>query len=181
MILLDYGGTTDGDPVQSRRENLGSRRRGLLYRFAEGEFSARAFLESYRAHHAGIEHDLHVILKGFPDATSCAAARTLFAPLSANLIELDDAGYDIGSYLAAARQVANKRLAFLNTFSEILADDWLAHLDAALDRADVGVVGATGSWQSLASAYTAAALRLAHWLRHPVPCDPRGRKWQDPG
>jgi hypothetical protein len=139
-----------------------------LYRFAEGESSARAFLESYRAHHAGIEHDLHVILKGFPDARSCATARTLFAPLSANLIELDDTGYDIGSYLAAARQVANKRLAFLNTFSEVLADDWLAHLDAALDLADVGVVGATGSWQSLASAYTAAALRLAHWIRHPV-------------
>ena len=63
---------------------------------------------------------------------------------------------------------ANMRLAFLNTFSEILADNWLAHLDAALDRADVGVVGATGSWQSLASAYIAVALRLAHWSRHPV-------------
>ena len=141
-----------------------------LYRFAEGEFSARAFLESYRAHHAGIEHDVHVVLKGFPDERSRAAARALFASLSANLIELDDAGYDIGSYLAAARQVANKRLAFLNTFSEILADNWLAYLDAALDRPDVGVVGATGSWQSLGSAYTAAALRLAHWLKHPVRC-----------
>jgi hypothetical protein len=138
-----------------------------LYRFAEGEFSARAFLESYRAHRAGIEHDLHVILKGFPDEGPRAAARALFGP-SANLIELDDTGYDIGSYLAAARQVANKRLAFLNTFSEILADNWLAHLDAALDRPHVGVVGATGSWQSLGSAYTAAALRLAHWIRHPM-------------
>jgi hypothetical protein len=139
-----------------------------LYRFAEGELSARTFLQSYRAHPAGIEHDLHVVLKGFSDETSYAAARALFAPVSANLIELDDSGYDIGSYLAAAGQVANNRLAFLNTFSEILADNWLAHLDAALDRPDVGLVGATGSWQSLGSAYEAAALRFAHWLRHPV-------------
>lgn len=139
-----------------------------LYRFAEGEFFARSFVESYLAHPAGIEHDLHVILKGFSDPTSCAAARALFAPVPAKFVELEDTGYDIGSYLAAARQVGNNRLAFLNTFSEILADNWLAHLDAALDRADVGLVGATGSWQSLGSAYTAAALRFAHWIRHPV-------------
>ena len=139
-----------------------------LYRFAEGELSARSFVASYRAHPAGVEHDLHVVLKGFPDPASCAAARALFGPLCANLIELDDSGYDIGSYLAAARQVANSRLVFLNTFSEILADDWLVHLDAALNRPDVGLVGATGSWQSLGSAYTAALLRLAHWIRHPV-------------
>ncbi|HEV2098530.1 MAG TPA: hypothetical protein VGR45_06335, partial [Stellaceae bacterium] len=139
-----------------------------LYRFAEGELSARTFLESYRAHPAGIEHDLHVILKGFPDKTSRAAARALFGPVAANPIELDDTGYDIGSYLAAARRVANNRLAFLNTFSAILADDWLVHLAAALDRPDVGLVGATGSWQSLGSAYTAAALRSVHWVRHPV-------------
>ena len=140
----------------------------FLYRFAEGERSARAFLESYRAHPAGIEHDLHVILKGFPDEASGAAARALFGPLCANLIELDDTGYDIGSYLSAARRVANSRLVFLNTFSEILADDWLARLDAALGLPDVGLVGATGSWQSLASGYVAAALRFGHWVRHPI-------------
>lgn len=139
-----------------------------LYRFAEGEQPARNFLNSYRTHFAGIEHDLHVILKGFPDAQTRAAAHALLGPISANLIELDDIGYDIGSYLAAAGRVANNRLAFLNTFSEILADDWLAHLDAALNHPDVGLVGATGSWQSLGSAYEAAVLRFAHWLRHPV-------------
>lgn len=139
-----------------------------LYRFAEGESFARTFLESYRAHPAGIEHDLHVILKGFPDKKASAAARALFGAVPANLIELDDSGYDIGSYLVAACRVANNQLVFLNTFSEILADNWLAHLDAALNRSDVGLVGATGSWQSLGSGYVAAALRLAHWIRHPI-------------
>lgn len=139
-----------------------------LYRFAEGESFARTFLESYRAHPARIEHDLHVILKGFPDKKASAAARALFGAVPANLIELDDSGYDIGSYLAAACRVANNQLVFLNTFSEILADNWLAHLDAALNRSDVGLVGATGSWQSLGSGYVAAALRLAHWIRHPI-------------
>lgn len=139
-----------------------------LYRFAEGQRPAHAFLESYRAHAAGSEHDLHVILKGFSDEAARAAARALFGSTSTNFIELDDSGYDIGSYQAAARRVTNNRLVFLNTFSEIIADNWLAYLDAALNRPDVGLVGATGSWQSLGSAYVAAALRFAHWVRHPI-------------
>jgi hypothetical protein len=139
-----------------------------LYRFAEGEVPARAFLESYCAHPAGTEHDLHVILKGFPDKKSYDSARALFDPVRVNLIELDDTGYDIGSYIAAAKRISNDQLLFFNTFSEVLADRWLSHLCNALNRPGVGLVGATGSWQSQNSGYTAVLLRFAHWVRHPV-------------
>jgi hypothetical protein len=139
-----------------------------LYRFAEGELPARTFLDSYCTHPAGAEHDLHVILKGFPDEASSSAARALFDRVRVNLIELDDTGYDVGSYMAAAKLVANDQLLFLNTFSEILADRWLFHLHSALNRPGIGVVGATASWQSLSSGYTAAMLRFAHWMRHPM-------------
>ncbi len=104
-----------------------------LYRFVEGATPVRTFLNSYRAHPAGLEHDLHVILKGFPDRQALAAARALFGSLPINTIEVDDTGYDIGSYVAAAKSVANRKLLFLNTFSEILADNWLAHFDRALN------------------------------------------------
>ncbi len=139
-----------------------------LYRFAEGEVPARTFLDSYCARSADIEHDLHVVLKGFPDKKSHDSARALFDRARANLIELDDTGYDIGSYIAAAKRVSNGQLLFLNTFSEILADGWLSHLRNALNRTGVGLVGATGSWQSLGSAYSAAILRFTHWMRHPI-------------
>lgn len=139
-----------------------------LYRFAEGEVPARTFLDSYCAHPAGTEHDLHVISKGLPDKKARDSTHALFDRVRVNLIELDDTGYDIGSYIAAAKRVANDQLLFLNTFSEMLADDWLSHLCNALNRSGVGLVGATGSWQSLSSAYTAAILRFAHWMRHPL-------------
>lgn len=136
-----------------------------LYRFAEGPAPARRFLDSYRAHPPGLDHDLHIILKGFPNRQALDAARALFGGLAIHTIELDDTGYDIGAYIAAARLVSNRVLLFLNTLSEILADDWLKHFDAALTMAGVGLVGATGSWQSVSSGYEAAALRI---LRDPI-------------
>jgi hypothetical protein len=157
-----------------------------LYRFAEGERPARAFLDSYRIHPAGVVHDLHVVFKGFPDARALASARTIFAGLPINSIELDDTGYDVGSYFAAAKLVSNRRLAFFNTFTELLADDWLKNFDAALGLPEVGLVGATGSWQSLSSYYE-ALIRLGwHEIRHrlngptePAASPPNAKENQD--
>lgn len=143
-----------------------------LYRFAEGEMPVRTFLASYGAHPAGIDHDLHVIFKGFPDRNSLAAARVLFAGLSINPIELNDSGFDIGSYFAAAKVVTNRRLIFFNTFTELLADDWLLKFDKALSLPEVGLVGATGSWQSHRSLYEADIKRsielLLYRIKHPL-------------
>jgi hypothetical protein len=137
-----------------------------LYRFAEGELAARAFLDNYRAHPAGVDHDLHVIFKGFPDSRALTSAQAIFAGLPINTIELDDTGFDVGSYLAAAKRVSNRRLIFFNTFSELLADDWLKKFDSALSSPDVGLVGATGSWQSLSSYYEVLINRAWHELGH---------------
>jgi hypothetical protein len=128
---------------------------GVVYlcRFADGEAAVRTFVQSYRAHAAGVTHDLHGILKGFPDLPSLASARALFAGLPVNFIELEDIGYDIGSYFAATKVVSDRRLIFFNTFTELLADDWLKKFDTALSLPGVGIVSATGSWQSLSSYY----------------------------
>jgi hypothetical protein len=139
-----------------------------LYRFAEGELAARAFLDNYRAHPAGADHDLHVIFKGFPDSRALASAQAIFAGLPINTIEVDDSGFDVGSYFAAAQRVSNRRLIFFNTFSELLADDWLRKFDNALSLPGVGLVGATGSWQSLSSYYEVLVNRVAHELGHLV-------------
>jgi hypothetical protein len=124
-----------------------------LYRFAEGELTARAFLASYRGHPAGVDHDLHVIFKGFPDKGALTSARAIFAGLPINAIELDDKGFDMGAYFAAAKVIPDRRLVFFNTFTGLLADDWLKIFDKALSLPGVGLVGATGSWQSLSSYY----------------------------
>lgn len=143
-----------------------------LYRHAEGEAPVRRFLDTYRAHPAGLDHDLHVIFKGFPDRASLEAGRALFAGAPHNVIELDDSGFDIGSYVSAARRVNNRRVLFLNTFSQILDDDWLKLFDDAMNAPGVGIAGATGSWQSNAAAYERAIRRLILAGRNRVPMMP---------
>jgi len=39
----------------------------------------------------------------------------------------------------------------MNSYSQLLAPDWLAKLDRVLDEPQAGIVGATGSWASLRS------------------------------
>lgn len=136
-----------------------------LYRFAEGDAAVRRFLDGYQRHSPGVEHDLHVILKGFPSRDALSSARALLRSVPVNIIELNDGGYDIGSYFAAAKTVINPQLLFLNTFSEILADNWVAHFDRALAVPGVGLVGATGSWQSGSSGYEAAVFKALRRLK----------------
>lgn len=145
---------------------------GVIYlcRFAEGEDSVRRFLATYRAYRAGIDHDFHVVFKGFPDRLKLEAFRALFDGLPINDIEVDDTGFDLGSYVKAAKAVPNRRVLFLNTFSQILADDWLQHFERAMNEPGVGIVGATGSWQSNAAGYERTAKRLLKkvWNLKPV-------------
>ena len=56
-------------------------------------------------------------------------------------------GLDLNHYREAVDRVVAERYCFLNTASEILADDWLAHLERALLTPGVGMVGATGSYR----------------------------------
>jgi hypothetical protein len=136
-----------------------------LYRNLEGEAPLRSFLDGLRQFPAGAPYQLHVVLKGFPDRQSVQRALALFNDVPVNPIEVDDFGYDIGSYLKAARSVSNRRLIFLNTFSVILGTNWLAHFNNAMDRPRVGIVGATGSWQARATGYEVQARWILNRLR----------------
>ena len=92
-------------------------------------------------------------------------AQSLFEDIPINPIELKDTGYDIGSYVQAAKVVPNKRLIFFNTFSQILARDWLAHFDRALSVPGIGLVGASGSWHASTSSYEGALKALIYRIR----------------
>ncbi len=58
---------------------------------------------------------------------------------------------DLAAYAQVVERLEHDRLCFLNSYSTILAADWLAKLDHALNQPQVGLVGATGSWASLNS------------------------------
>jgi hypothetical protein len=143
----------------------------------------RAFLRSHHAHPPGIDHELVIVLNGAPspddhrprprDAARGLRSRSVRGvrrtgaePLTreALLAELTDVEHrlivldrpvpDLAAYGLAARALTHRRLCFLNSYSVVLADRWLAHLSRALDEPNVGLAGATGSWES-----------QAEWLR----------------
>ena len=125
----------------------------FLARRAEGEAPLRSFVESYRRHPAGLEHDLVVVYKGFDGAHAAL-------PVPHQGIEISDAGLDIGAYLTAARQLPHRYVCFLNTFAEIAADGWLAALHRFSSQPAVGIAGAMGSLESLHT-----TLKLSHKVR----------------
>lgn len=124
------------------------------------------FLRSYREHPAGIAHELLLLCKGFGAASPQLPADygALLADVPHRTLFVPDEGFDIGPYFVAARELEYRRFCFLNSFSRVLDAGWLAKLAAHAEDEGVGVVSATGSYESY---YTnlARELRPALYLR----------------
>jgi hypothetical protein len=121
-----------------------------LVRAANGVAPLLAFLDSYRRHPAGVEHDLMLVFKGFGESLP-AEYESVLSGVTHRRRYIADRGFDIDAYFDAARAHEAKWFCFMNSFSVILADGWLAKLHRALIERDAGAVGATGSWQSIFS------------------------------
>ncbi len=122
-----------------------------LVRARNGLKPFKDFLRSYAEHPSGVEHDLIVVFKGFrgkalpaeyQQAVSGVRHRTLFAR---------DFGFDLRAYGLAARSFPCRYFCFLNSFSVLLDAKWLEKLTRAVAQPGVGLVGATGSWESMYS------------------------------
>ena len=111
--------------------------------------SCGRFLASYRMRPPGVEHSLYVIFKGFVDGVALDQAKNLFSVVRHTSIFLDDDKLDIGAYIEWANQIDEDLICGLNTSSEILAENWLRKLAVNLALPNVGLVGATGSYESL--------------------------------
>ena len=122
-----------------------------LVRKANGLEPFARFLDSYRSHPAGVEHELVLVFKGFAEEAECEAYVELAAGLAARSLKVPDDGYDLGAYRRAALLLEHPRLLLLNSFSVILAGRWLEFMAAAAARPGIVAVAATGSWGSRAS------------------------------
>jgi hypothetical protein len=125
----------------------------------------RAFLRSYTSHPAGAQHELVIVLNGAIGAEPQAMREreALLGELAGTehrLISLERPVLDLEAYGQAARALAHERVCFLNSYSTIICDGWLAHLAAALAQPGVGLVGASGSWESQAQWRRG---RVRHW------------------
>jgi hypothetical protein len=109
------------------------------------------FLASYDAHPAGMPHELAIVFKGFRTPSETEPHLRHAGDRVHEVVYVDDSGFDLTAYFAAAARLGRARYCFLNSYSEILVDGWLALLSSALDDPTVGVVGATGSCASVRS------------------------------
>lgn len=131
---------------------------------AEKDFLAvQSFIESYRRHDAGVPHQLIIIAKGYSKAGEIAALRAILAdtPHSIHVVS-DDIGMDIHAYKHAAKHFSFSHACFINTFTEIRADRWLEKLYLNLSKPGVGMVGASGSFESLYD--SCKVLEKVNWL-----------------
>lgn len=129
-----------------------------LVRAENGLGSFAGFMRSYGEYPAGVAHELLLLCKGFGSPSQLPADyRALLDGVPHRLMFVADEGFDIGPYFAAAREHENRYFCFLNSFSRLLDADWLAKLSAHAGDAGVGVVSATGSYESH---YTNLALEL---------------------
>ncbi len=120
-----------------------------LARCAEGVKAFERFAKSYKAHPAGQKHQLVIIYKGFTTSNDMNVARKVFSHIPHKSVVISDEPFDIGAYLHAAKQVNATYVCFLNTHTEILATGWLTHLHNAIKNPEVGMAGATASFESL--------------------------------
>jgi hypothetical protein len=110
----------------------------------------REFVMSYRAHPPGVEHDLVVLFNGV-DAECADELSAELQGVDHRKLVLDQPRQDLAAYAAAAATLSHESLCFLNSYSAVLSDDWLAKFSSALEEPGVGLVGATGSWASMRS------------------------------
>jgi len=116
-----------------------------------GAARLRSFISSYRRYPAGVEHDLVILLNGVDHEMRGVYDGELDG-VDHRLVSLPHPLQDLAAYAWAAKSLHYDRYCFLNSYSVILAEHWLAKLDAALEGERVGLAGASGSWGSFHSA-----------------------------
>lgn len=108
----------------------------------------RSFLDSYERHEAGCAHELVLLFNGFSDEASLRPYRERAARLDASEIVLGPPCLDLAAYRQATARLEHERVCFVNSYSTVRVDGWLARLEAALAQPGVGAAGATGSYAS---------------------------------
>ncbi len=110
--------------------------------------SIKRFIHSYKTFQSGHDHTLYVIFKGFQNGQDIENIKaTIDVPFKDFVFE--DKSYDIGAYVEASRLITEDRCIFMNTHSEICADQWVKKLIQPLEDRQIGLVGCTASYESM--------------------------------
>ncbi len=109
------------------------------------------FIESYKNHSPGLDHRLVLIFNGVAHSDKL---KDFIAYSEQHLEEFQiftmNSGQDIEAYFTIADQLTSEYILFLNSFSLFNTGEWLKVFVDSMSP-EMGVVGASGSFQSLYS------------------------------
>lgn len=106
------------------------------------------FLDSYKKHAAGIEHNFVIIAKNWTDKNLYVKLCSLAKENNAKIINLPDDGLDFGAYFRVSKILDSELIFFLGSNIEILKPDWLLYPYNAFKNDNlVRLVGPMGSWE----------------------------------
>ncbi len=107
----------------------------------------RDFIASYKRKNAGIEHDLIILFNGYSSESELVPFLSILEEQEVVYSHiLSPENFDIPSYFFVSKEVNTEYIAFVNTYSVILSDNWLRHLYENIIKEGVGLVGASGGW-----------------------------------
>lgn len=123
------------------------------------------FIESYLQFNAGYDHELVICFNGtgtfHPDKSgSYIEYLNERSIIPAKIIYIEN-GQDIYAYQQVAKQLDSAFFLFLNTYSRILADNWLKNYVSNWD-VSCGIIGATGSY---ANYMTATRVKVMAYIK----------------
>lgn len=126
----------------------------LLYPLRSGNTDSlfAAFLKSLRRYPAGMPYRPVVIQKGYAPGFIHPLTQSWPTPdgCTPEIVEVPYEGFDLDAYRKAAQAIDAPMLLFFNSYSRVLAPNWLNKLYSAAKSLGPGsVVGATGSWEAL--------------------------------
>lgn len=133
-----------------------------------GEAPAERFLASYRHNDAGAPHRLLVVYKEFSPG-ALGVARRRFDVVEHEELVMPERRLDIAAYARIATEYDAPWFHFLNSNSELLDDDWLRKPLAQLMRPEVGLVGATASYEAAPASIPSRLLRRGSAAPFPNP------------
>lgn len=108
----------------------------------------RDFVGSYRRFSAGRDHDLVVVLNGVADSEREVFDDALLPIGGGTVLSLQPLVVDLAAYRVVVQAISSDVFAFLNARSTVRCDEWLSCLTDPLQDPEVGMVAATGSWES---------------------------------
>lgn len=124
------------------------------------------FLASYRRHPAGVAHTLVLAFNGFEDRASLKRVSDSVSALDHEEFVVPAPELDLTIYRQVAERRSEETICFLNSYSRIMREGWLAAMVGHLESPEVGIVGPTGSYESHLSS-ARLPLRLLRAGRYP--------------